>query len=91
MFEFNYYNPVRAIFGIGKVAIAGETAAELGKKALLVNYKTPGHLLPLLERIKASLCKANVEVVEFMHSKKILPLKPWRKESRWQRGPAAIW
>lgn len=65
MFEFNYYNPVRTIFGIGKVNVAGEKAAELGKKALLVNYKEPGVLLPLLNRIKTMLDNAGVQTVEF--------------------------
>ena len=65
MFEFNFYNPVRTIFGIGKINVAGEKAAELGKKALLVNYKTPGVLLPLLNRIKGMLDKAGVQTVEF--------------------------
>ena len=65
MFEFNYYNPVRTVFGIGKVNVAGEKAAELGKKALLVNYKEPGVLLPLLNRIKGMLDKAGVLAIEF--------------------------
>lgn len=65
MFEFNYYNPVRTVFGVGKVELTGEKAFELGKKALLVNYKTPGPLKPLLDRIKNMLDKSGVEVVEF--------------------------
>ena len=65
MFEFISYNPVRAIFGIGKVNLAGEKAAELGRKALLVSYREPGALRPLLERIKGLLEKAGLAVVEF--------------------------
>ena len=65
MFEFNYFNPVRTIFGIGKINVAGEKAAELGKKALLVNYKTPGVLLPLLDRIKGMLGGRTAEEVVF--------------------------
>ena len=30
MFEFNYYNPVRTVFGLGKVNVTGEKATELG-------------------------------------------------------------
>ena len=65
MFDFISYNPVRAIFGIGKVNLAGEKAAELGRKALLVSYREPGALRPLLGRIKGLLEKAGLAVVEF--------------------------
>lgn len=65
MFEFSFYNPVRTVFGIGKVNVVGEKAAEIGKRALLVNYKEPGVLLPLLKRIKAMLKKSGVTVTEF--------------------------
>ena len=65
MFDFEFYNPVRAVFGIGKVALAGEKAAELGKKALLVSYAEPGPLADVLARVKGLLTDAGVEVVEF--------------------------
>ncbi len=65
MFDFEFYNPVRAIFGIGKVAEAGKAAAELGKKALLVSYAQPGPLADVLGRVKGLLSDAGVEAVEF--------------------------
>ena len=65
MFDFEFYNPVRVIFGAGKVELAGQKAAELGGKALLVSYKQLGPLAELLERIKTLLGEAGVEVVEF--------------------------
>jgi alcohol dehydrogenase YqhD (iron-dependent ADH family) len=65
MFDFEFYNPVRAIFGIGKVDVAGEEAAKLGTKAILVSYKELGPLADLLGRVKGLLSEAGVEVVEF--------------------------
>ena len=44
MFDFEFYNPVRVIFGAGKVELAGQKAAELGGKALLVSYKKRARL-----------------------------------------------
>ena len=38
MYPFEYNMPTRAIFGEGAVARVGETAAEFGKKALLLSY-----------------------------------------------------
>jgi len=65
MFEFEFYNPVRAIFGIGKLAVAGEKAAELGSKALLVSYRKPGPLADVLKRLKKLLGAAGVATAEF--------------------------
>jgi len=65
MFDFEFYNPVRAVFGIGKLAVAGEKAAELGGKALLVSYKQPGPLAEVLDRVKSLLADAGVETVDF--------------------------
>jgi len=42
-----------------------EKAAELGKQALLVSYREPGALQPLLGRIKGLLEQAGLTVVEF--------------------------
>ncbi len=65
MFDFEFYNPVRAVFGIGKLAEAGQKAAGLGGKALLVSYKEPGPLAAVLDRVKALLDEAGVEAVDF--------------------------
>lgn len=65
MFEFDFYNPVRTSFGIGKIETAGEKTAELGKKALLVSYEKLGPLAPLTTRLNKMLTDAGVEVVEF--------------------------
>lgn len=35
-FEFNFYNPVRVVFGAGKLDILGEETAKIGRTALSV-------------------------------------------------------
>ena len=65
MFDFEFYNPVRVIFGIGKVDSAGDEAAKLGKKALLVSYAEPGPLADLLAKVKGLLSAAGVGSVDF--------------------------
>ncbi len=65
MFEFDFYNPVRVTFGAGKVALAGEKAAELGSSALLVSYSRLGPLAPVLEAVEASLAENGLDVVAF--------------------------
>ena len=65
MFQFEFYNPVRTVFGTGTFETAGRRIADLGKHALLVNYRDPGPLRPVLEKA-ARLCKeAGVTVTEF--------------------------
>ena len=39
MKNFEYYNPVRVIFGAGEVCRCGEEAKKLGTKVCLVSYK----------------------------------------------------
>ena len=39
MKNFEYYNPVRVIFGAGEVCRCGEEAKKLGNKLCLVSYK----------------------------------------------------
>lgn len=65
MFQFEFYNPVRTVFGTGTFETAGRRIADLGTHALLVNYRDPGPLRPVLEKA-ARLCKeAGVAVTEF--------------------------
>ena len=35
---FTYHNPVKVMFGLGMLKQAGEEAAKLGKRALVVSY-----------------------------------------------------
>lgn len=51
MKEFEYYMPVRLIFGRGKVAEAGKLAAGYGKKALVVTGRSSTKRTGLLEQV----------------------------------------
>lgn len=68
MKNFTYYNPVKVIFGAGELQRIGTEAKILGSKAMLVSYKEPGMLLPLLERITRLLKEAGVTVTDFFEA-----------------------
>ena len=65
MKNFEYYNPVRVIFGAGEVSRCGEEAKKLGTKDCLVSYKELSFLKPLLERIEELLTKEGLSVYSF--------------------------
>ena len=62
---FVYCNPVKVVFGAGTLAQAGEEAAKLGKKALIVSYGSD-RSKALLKGIEANLAAAGVASVEFL-------------------------
>lgn len=66
MYTFEFYNPVRVIFGPGKVSHAGIEAAKLGKKALLVSYREHADLDQTLGKIRSRLEKRKVSTVDFL-------------------------
>lgn len=65
MNNFEYYNPVRIIFGAGELAKVGEEAKKLGHTVCMVSYKEPGTLQPVLNRIGKLLEKAGLQVLTF--------------------------
>ena len=65
MNNFEYYNPVRIIFGAGELNKLGDEAKQLGSKICLVSYKELGLLAPLLEKVSAQLKEAGLDVVSF--------------------------
>ena len=65
MYTFEFYNPVRVIFGAGKVACAGAEVAKLGKKVLIVCYEDHAFLAELLDRIRDLVRAEGVETVDF--------------------------
>lgn len=65
MNPFVYRNPVKVIFGAGKLAEAGAEAAKLGKKALIVSYADP-NVAGTLDRVRASLDAAGVAHESFL-------------------------
>lgn len=62
MDAFEFFNPVRVIFGAGESTRIGAETAKLGKRALLVSYADHAFFTPLLTRVKASLEAAGVTV-----------------------------
>ena len=65
MENFEFYNPVRIVFGPGEVKRTGQEAAALGRKALLVSYKEHDFFAELLADIQKMLQKEGLEVVPF--------------------------
>ncbi len=63
--DFFYYNPVKIVFGEGKLAEAGQYAQVYGKKAAIV---TTGHLFKengLVERLQKVLLDSGVESIHY--------------------------
>jgi alcohol dehydrogenase YqhD (iron-dependent ADH family) len=65
MRNFEYYNPVRVIFGAGEINKIGAEAKAFGSKVCIVSYKELNFLSPLITKIKSLLCNEGVEVVTF--------------------------
>lgn len=65
MKNFEYYNPVRVIFGAGELNKIGTEAKALGQKVCLVSYKELGFLQPLMDRIRLLLEKEELQVITF--------------------------
>jgi alcohol dehydrogenase YqhD (iron-dependent ADH family) len=65
MEKFEFYNPVRVVFGPGEVSKVGAETAALGKTALVVSYKDHSFFADLLARIEKSLSAAGVKPVAF--------------------------
>jgi len=66
MYEFEFYNPVRVIFGAGKVECVGPEMAKLGKKALIVSYQEHGFMTDLLDKIRGFVQAQGLETVDFL-------------------------
>ena len=65
MENFEYYNPVKVIFGAGRVNEIGSEVAAHGKKAMLVSYTEHDFFNTVIEKIHASLAASGVECVDF--------------------------
>lgn len=63
MQNFDFYNPVRVIYGPGMTSELGKRVAEIGKTALVVTYADAHYLAPLVERVVALLEEAGVRAV----------------------------
>ncbi len=65
MNNFQFYNPVRIVFGAGEVKQIGAEAAAIGKKALLVSYADCGFMKETLDKVVALCTEKGVTVVPF--------------------------
>ena len=65
MNKFDFYNPVKLIFGEGQVSRVGREAAGLGSKALVVSYGEHDVLGELLAKIESMLESRGVEAAAF--------------------------
>jgi alcohol dehydrogenase YqhD (iron-dependent ADH family) len=65
MNNFQFYNPVRIVFGAGELKQIGSEAAAVGKKALLVSYADYGFMKDTLDKVVALCKEKGVEVIPF--------------------------
>lgn len=65
MNSFEYYNPVRILFGAGELKKIGEEAKKLGNKVCIVSYKDLNFLEPLICKIESLLKDSGLEVFSF--------------------------
>ncbi|MBQ3065000.1 MAG: iron-containing alcohol dehydrogenase [Clostridia bacterium] len=65
MENFEYYNPVKVVFGEGVLAQVGAYTAQYGKKALLVTYQRCDYFAQTIEAIQGSLAEAGVDCVVY--------------------------
>lgn len=65
MNNFEYYNPVRILFGAGELSKLGTEAKKLGNKICVVSYKELSFLEPLMARVEQLLKAEGIEVVTF--------------------------
>lgn len=63
---FEYYNPVKVVFGPGMLEKVGEEAALLGKTALIVSYAQFGSLISVIEKAQALMEAQGLTVVTFL-------------------------
>ncbi|MCT4565687.1 MAG: iron-containing alcohol dehydrogenase [Maledivibacter sp.] len=66
MNKFEYFNPVKVIFGEGEVNQIGIQAKEYGKKAILVSYTDISFYGDLFDRIHSLLKEQGIDYVDFL-------------------------
>ncbi len=65
MNPFEFYNPVRVLFGPGVIDTSGQEASQLGNKALLVTYREHDFFQELITNLIALLAKHGVTTIPF--------------------------
>lgn len=66
MENFEYYNPVKVVFGDGVLEQIGSYAAQYGTKAMLVTYTECAFFAKTIETIHKSLEAAGVSCIDYM-------------------------
>ena len=66
MNPFEYYNPVRVVFGPGTLSQVGKEAAKLGKSAMIVSYAEHSLLDPVLNKTESLLKAEGVSSITFL-------------------------
>lgn len=64
MNSFEFYNPVKIIFGAGEIKKIGNETALYGKKALIISYDEVSFYGDLFERIHDSLKEQNIDYID---------------------------
>lgn len=65
MNNFEFYNPVYIIFGVGEVNRVGQEARKLGQKVLLVSYARHDFFADLLSKVESLLAEAGAQVTTY--------------------------
>ena len=65
MNAFTYFQSTEIQFGCGRVAEVGAAVARYGNRCLVVTVPNSDYMTPLIERIRASLAAAGVEMAHF--------------------------
>jgi alcohol dehydrogenase YqhD (iron-dependent ADH family) len=66
MNPFEYYNPVRVIFGPGTLSQVGEEASKLGKSAMIVSYADHDLLKPVFAKAESLMKAEGVSSISFL-------------------------
>lgn len=66
MEKFEYYNPVKVVFGEGSLFQIGTYAALYGKKALLVTYENAKYFADVIKTIHTCLEKEGIDCIDYM-------------------------
>ena len=64
MQNFEYYNPVKVVFGAGNIEQIGELCSGIGKNALLVSYDYVEYMRTTITDIETSLRDCGIAVTE---------------------------
>lgn len=91
MNNFEFFNPVKVIFGAGEVARVGSEAGEARQKALLVSYSDVSFYGSLPKNIRAWLGENGVECVDAFIATANPTMEEARKGYKSARRKALTW